>query len=95
MSEALGRGGAIGDRHQLSSKNPEATFLFLQWLVEKKQQEKLIAVGEGGVPVRESSWALPLLNEGTLKGLFTAMRASLDVAEASPRCRSSSRSTTR
>ncbi len=69
----------------VSSKNPEATFLFLQWLMEKKQQEKLIEVGNGGVPVRESSWILPLLNEGKLKGLFAAMRASLEVAEAKPK----------
>jgi len=68
-----------------SSKNPEATFLFLQWLVEKKQQDKLIEVGKGGVPIRESSWSAPLLNDGKLKGLFTAMRASLEVAEAKPK----------
>jgi multiple sugar transport system substrate-binding protein len=68
-----------------SSKNPEATFLFLQWLVEKKQQDKLIEVGKGGVPVRESSWSAPLLNDGKLKGLFTAMRGSLEVAEAKPK----------
>jgi multiple sugar transport system substrate-binding protein len=68
-----------------SSKNPEATFLFLQWLVEKKQQDKLIEVGRGGVPVRESSWNAPLLKEGQLKGLFVAMRESLDVAEAKPK----------
>ena len=36
-----------------ASKNPEATFLFLQWLAEKKQQDKLIALGQGGVPIRD------------------------------------------
>ena len=68
-----------------ASKNPEPTFLFLQWLAEKKQQEKLLALGEGGVPVRNSSWALPVLTDSPLKGLFTAMKATLDVSTGKPK----------
>jgi hypothetical protein len=68
-----------------NSQNPEPTFLFLQWLVEKKQQEALLDAGAGGVPVRESSWAMPVMNNGNLKPLFGAMKASLQVAQAKPR----------
>ncbi|EWY36472.1 hypothetical protein N825_26745 [Skermanella stibiiresistens SB22] len=68
-----------------NSQNPEPTFLFLQWLVEKKQQEALLDAGAGGVPVRESSWAMPVMNDGNLKPLFGAMKASLQVAQAKPR----------
>jgi multiple sugar transport system substrate-binding protein len=68
-----------------TSKNPEATFLFLQWLVSKKQQDALIALGEGGVPVRESSWALPVMQGGALKDLFVAMKESIATSEAKPK----------
>jgi multiple sugar transport system substrate-binding protein len=68
-----------------TSKNPEATFLFLEWLASKRQQDKLIELGSGGVPIRESSWALPAVKSGELKGLFEAMKQSLDVAEAKPK----------
>jgi multiple sugar transport system substrate-binding protein len=67
------------------SQNPEATFLFLQWLAERRQQDKLIEAGQGGVPIRESSWALPVMQDGALAGLFSAMRASLQVAEGKPK----------
>jgi ABC-type glycerol-3-phosphate transport system substrate-binding protein len=66
------------------SKHPEATFLFLQWLVEKKQQEALLEAGKGGVPIRESSWSLPLLN-GANASLYKAMKQTLLVAEAKPK----------
>src|SRR5690606_35798553 len=39
-----------------ASKNAEATFLFLEWLVSKQQQEALLTAGKGGVPIRTSSW---------------------------------------
>ena len=68
-----------------ASKKPEPTFLFLQWLAEQKQQEKLLTTGEGGVPARNSSWALPVLTQSPLKGLFTAMKASLDVSTGKPK----------
>lgn len=67
------------------SENPEATFLFLQWLAEKKQQDKLIEAGEGGVPIRNSSWALPVMQEGALAGLFSAMADSLEVIGGKPK----------
>lgn len=68
-----------------NSKNPEATFLFLEWLVSKKQQDRLIALGEGGVPIRETSWALPVMQGGEMKGLFEAMEGSLSVSAAKPK----------
>jgi multiple sugar transport system substrate-binding protein len=67
-----------------ASKNPEATFLFLQWLVSKKVQEKLIDLGKGGVPIRTSSWTLPAIKDGNAT-FYTAMRASLDAATAKPK----------
>ncbi len=68
-----------------ASKNPEATFLFLQWLVEKAQQAKLVQLGGGGVPVRESSWSLPQIKDSTNPTLFSAMKATLEVATAKPK----------
>jgi multiple sugar transport system substrate-binding protein len=68
-----------------ASKRPEATFLFMQWLAEKKQQEKLIIAGEGGVPIRNSSWAMPVLTDSPLKGLFAAMKSTLDVSTSKPK----------
>jgi multiple sugar transport system substrate-binding protein len=69
----------------IHSENPEPTFLFLQWLAEKRQQDKLIQAGQGGVPIRESSWALPVMQEGRLSGLFAAMQGSLEVAVGKPK----------
>jgi multiple sugar transport system substrate-binding protein len=68
-----------------ASKHAEATFLFLEWLVDKKQQDKLIALGQGGVPVRESSWALPAIKDSSNKTLYDAMKSTLDVGQAKPR----------
>lgn len=68
-----------------ASKHPEATFLFLEWLVDKKQQDKLIALGQGGVPVRELSWALPAIKDSSNKTLYDAMKSTLDVGQAKPR----------
>jgi multiple sugar transport system substrate-binding protein len=68
-----------------ASKHPEATFLFLEWLVDKKQQDKLIVLGQGGVPVRESSWALPAIKDSSNKTLYDAMKSTLDVGQAKPR----------
>jgi multiple sugar transport system substrate-binding protein len=68
-----------------ASKKAEPTFLFMQWLAERKQQETLIVAGEGGIPIRNSSWALPVLTESPLKGLFAAMKASLEVATGKPK----------
>ncbi|WP_103120373.1 extracellular solute-binding protein [Methylopila sp. Yamaguchi] len=68
-----------------SSKHPEATFLFIQWLADKKQQEALLNAGQGGVPIRESSWELPVLKASANPTLFKAMKDTLSVAEAKPR----------
>ncbi|SMF37403.1 carbohydrate ABC transporter substrate-binding protein, CUT1 family [Tistlia consotensis] len=68
-----------------ASKNPEATFLFLQWLVEKQQQTKLLEAGQGGVPIRESSWSLPVMQDGPLAGMFKAMKSSLEVTTGKPK----------
>lgn len=89
------KAGRESDRHTESepsvtvisqaSKNPEATFLFLEWLASKKQQDALLIMGEGGVPIRESSWALPVMQDGELKSLFAAMRESIAISEAKPK----------
>ncbi|QIB35356.1 extracellular solute-binding protein [Ancylobacter pratisalsi] len=68
-----------------ASEHPEATFLFLEWLASKKQQDKLIEMGQGGVPIRESSWALPAIKDSSNPTLFAAMKSSLDVATARPK----------
>jgi multiple sugar transport system substrate-binding protein len=68
-----------------ASKNPEATFLFLQWLASKKVQEKLIDTGKGGVPIRTSSWMLPAIKDSANPTLYTAMQGSLAVASAKPK----------
>ncbi|MDQ0510106.1 extracellular solute-binding protein [Ancylobacter amanitiformis] len=68
-----------------ASKNPEATFLFLEWLASKRQQDKLIEMGQGGVPIRESSWALPAIKDASNSTLFAAMKSSLAVASARPK----------
>ena len=68
-----------------ASKNPEATFLFMQWLADKKQQESLINAGQGGVPIRASSWGMPALSQGPLNGLFLAMKSSLEVSAGKPK----------
>lgn len=67
------------------SKNAEPTFLFLQWLAERRVQSALLEAGKGGVPIRKSSWALPVMQEGRLTGLFNAMEASLEVAVGKPK----------
>jgi multiple sugar transport system substrate-binding protein len=67
------------------SKHPEATFLFLEWLVDKKQQDKLIELGQGGVPVRETSWAVPAIKGSSNPTLYAAMKSTLDVGTAKPR----------
>lgn len=64
------------------SDSPEATYLFLQWMIDKSTQAKLLEMGNGGIPVRNSSWDLPVLKDSPL---FVAMRETLDVAVARPK----------
>src|SRR5262249_42376661 len=59
------------------SKNPEAAYLFLQWMVDKSTQHKLIEALHGGVPIRNSSWSEPAIAQGPLAGLFVAMHESI------------------
>ncbi|MFC5386164.1 ABC transporter substrate-binding protein [Aquamicrobium segne] len=66
------------------SKNPEATFLFLQWLIEKKQQSALFEAGQGGVPIRESSWAELKDMDGVNTSLLDAMALSLTRVDSKP-----------
>jgi multiple sugar transport system substrate-binding protein len=68
-----------------ASKNAEPTFLFLEWLADKKQQDKLIALRMGGVPIRESSWALPAIRDNPNKTLFAAMESTLEISSAKPK----------
>lgn len=64
---------------------PEATFLFMQWMIEKATQVELLAKGDGGVPIRNSSWDLPILTESELATLFDGMKGTLSVAVAKPK----------
>jgi multiple sugar transport system substrate-binding protein len=68
-----------------ASKNPEPTFLFMEWLADKKQQDKLIALGQGGVPIRETSWALPAIEASPSKTLYAAMKSTLEISSSKPR----------
>lgn len=67
------------------SKQPEATYLFLQWMVDKTTQKKLLAAGKGGVPIRSSSWSDPTLTQSPLANLFKAMEGSMKGAYAKPK----------
>lgn len=68
-----------------ASENAEATWLFLQWMVDIKTQEKLAKLLGGAVPSRNSAWDLPVYTESRLAPLFAAMRGSLAKGEAKPR----------
>ncbi|SON55689.1 Maltose-binding periplasmic protein [Hartmannibacter diazotrophicus] len=58
------------------SKNPEATYLFLQWAIEKSTQEKFLSSGVG-VPMRNSSWPLLIKDDNRLANLYEAMQGSM------------------
>ena len=64
---------------------PEATFLFMQWMVEKATQVELLTKGDGGVPIRNSSWELAILKQSELASLFDGMKGTLSVAVAKPK----------
>ena len=69
-----------------ASKNPEATYLFLQWMVDLETQKKLAEAMDGAVPSRESAWELPVYKEHPrLKPLFDAMKVSLAAGRSKPR----------
>lgn len=67
------------------SKNPEATYLFMQWMIDRQTQAKLMEMGGGGVPIRTSGFALPIMQEPERKTLYTAMADSLKHVHAKPK----------
>ncbi|MFK7967313.1 MAG: extracellular solute-binding protein [Burkholderiaceae bacterium] len=67
-----------------ASKNKEATYLFMQWMIEESTQKMLIEAGKGGVPIRRSSFALPELG-GAKSDFYAAMKNTLEVAVAKPK----------
>lgn len=67
-----------------ASKNKEATYLFMQWMIEASTQKLLIEAGKGGVPIRRSSFGLPELG-GEKADFYAAMKNTLDVAVAKPK----------
>jgi multiple sugar transport system substrate-binding protein len=64
------------------TKNAEATYLFMQWMIDKRTQARLLEAGGGGVPIRNSSWDLAVMKAPGKAALFDAMRASLKVTTA-------------
>jgi multiple sugar transport system substrate-binding protein len=68
-----------------ATKHPQATYLFLQWMVDKTTQAKLARALGGGVPVRNSSWDLPAFKKSPLAPLYAAMRETLKTTRAKPR----------
>jgi ABC-type glycerol-3-phosphate transport system substrate-binding protein len=65
-----------------ASKNAEATFLLLQWLVSKQQQQALLTAGNGGVPIRNSSWEQMDKLFQNNPTLLSAMKFSLEVSRS-------------
>ncbi|HEU4439088.1 MAG TPA: extracellular solute-binding protein [Methylomirabilota bacterium] len=75
--------GIVISKH---SKQPEATYLFLQWMVDKSTQQMLFdKSGGAGVPVRASTWALPSVKQSKFAGLYVAMQDSLKYGTAKPK----------
>jgi multiple sugar transport system substrate-binding protein len=68
----------------MASKQKAATFLFMQWMIDKATQTKLITAGKGGVPMRTSSFAMPQFG-GDKAALYAAMKSTFAVAEAQPK----------
>jgi multiple sugar transport system substrate-binding protein len=67
-----------------ASKNKLATYLFLQWMIEKDTQKKLAEAGKGGVPMRTSTFALPQFG-GAQAAFYGAMKDSMSVLKAKPK----------
>jgi multiple sugar transport system substrate-binding protein len=75
--------GIVISKH---SKQPEATYLFLQWMVDKSTQQMLFdKSGGAGVPIRTSTWALPSVKQSKFAGLYGAMQESLKYGAAKPK----------
>ena len=59
------------------SENAEATFLFLQWLIDHDTQIKAGRKLGGWIPVTESAWEDPFYAEGHFSELYDAMKSTL------------------
>ena len=68
-----------------ASKKAEAVYLFMQWMVDRATQEKLLNAGGGGVPIRNSSWDLPVMNSPAVASLAAAMRDSMKGSHGKPK----------
>jgi len=68
-----------------AGKNPEATYLFLQWMSDKATQTKLADTLGGGVPIRVSSWGLPAFKKSRHAQLYQAMEETLKYTQGKPR----------
>jgi|TARA_B100001964_G_C14255206_1_gene612033 multiple sugar transport system substrate-binding protein len=68
-----------------ASKNVEAAYLFMQWMVDRTTQEKLLNAGGGGVPIRNSSWDLPVMKGPAVASLAAAMRESMKGSHGKPK----------
>jgi multiple sugar transport system substrate-binding protein len=68
------------------SKRPEATYLFLQWMVDKSTQKRFFEASKGaGVPIRQSTWSLTELRQSRFAELYEAMRETLGHGRAKPK----------
>ena len=68
------------------SKKAEPTYLFLQWMADKKTQKRFFEASKGaGVPMRESTWALPEVKQSRFAPLYAAMRETLKYGRAKPK----------
>jgi multiple sugar transport system substrate-binding protein len=75
--------GLVISKH---SKQPEATYLFMQWMVDKATQQQLFTKSGGaGVPIRTSTWSLPVVKQSKFSPLYVAMQESLKYGTAKPK----------
>ena len=67
------------------SRQQEATYLFMQWMVDKDTQARLMELGGGGVPIRQSSFDLDVMADQSRQSLYRAMASSLKNVSAKPK----------
>ena len=65
------------------SKNPEAMYLFLQWMVSKETQDAWFDGGVG-MPVRKDSLQHPTVTGGERAQMYEAVQGSLEHGDAFP-----------
>jgi multiple sugar transport system substrate-binding protein len=65
------------------SKNAEAMYLFLQWMVSKETQDAWFATGVG-MPVRKDSFESPTVTSGPRAEMYKAVKGSLEAGDAWP-----------